>query len=100
MKPVCISLVFAPTTVYASGGEVLGLVWLEVGLLLAVITCLLLSRLQLSRKVLLFVVYVVSAVGAAALSLVLPLAQNLYAVGAVCLLPPVLVLALVWKSIR
>jgi hypothetical protein len=80
----------APQSVLASGGDMLSLVWLEVGLLGLVIGSLLVLRLSPLRSFGVFVAYLLAASIALYISRDLPYSDNLVVVNSLCMGLPTL----------
>lgn len=51
-----------PSITYASGGDILSLVWIEFGLFFAILIFLFISKLDLKYRATVFVVYVISVI--------------------------------------
>ena len=104
MKPYILSLITSttllPNLAHASSSDALSLFWLESALLIAAITFMFSSKLAMTRRLTVLLVYLVSTVAAFWLTSDLPYANNLILVNASCVLAPLVssVVAWIWCS--
>ena len=89
-----ILLYLAPGIAYASGNDVLSLMWLEILLFIAVIISLVMVKLPIAQRFLVFALYAVSAVAILIATKDMPYSKNIYLINSACTLIP----AIIWAS--
>jgi hypothetical protein len=96
MKSKLVLLTLFPTFAHASGGDILSLIWLELGLLITVMVLIFATKLSLKSKLIVFFAYIVSAILAFGLTSGLPYTKNLVLINTVSILVPVIVTVITW----
>lgn len=85
-----------PTVAHASGGDVLNLLWLEVGLFVVTVIFLLTSKLRKIHRFIIFLSYFISALITLGLTANLPYSDNQVFINSLNLLLPIIACTLVW----
>jgi len=90
-------LFLLPTLAHASGGDILGLFWLEVVLFVGVLAVLLTTRAAVKCKLSIFVAYILSVIASLWFTEGLPYLKNLVLVNSICFFVPLATTVVAWR---
>lgn len=86
-----------PSVAYASGGDILILMWMELGLFIAILIFTFVSKLALRYRAIVFSIYVISVIVATLSTSSLPYLDNIVLIGSISILLPVAACLLAWR---
>jgi len=85
-----------PISAHASGGDILSLIWLEVGLFVCVAILMFISSFEFKHKLIIFTVYIGSAIAALGITSSMPYSENLIFINIISVIIPILASAITW----
>jgi hypothetical protein len=86
-----------PSVAYASGGDILSLIWIELGLFIAILIFAFVSKLALKYRAIVFFTYVISVIVAMWLTSSLPYSDNLILINGTSIIFPIAACAFAWR---
>jgi hypothetical protein len=86
-----------PSVAYASGGDILSLMWIELGLFIAILIFTFLSKLAIKYRAIVFFIYVISVIVAMWSTSSLPYSDNIVFINSTSILLPIGACLLGWR---
>ena len=86
-----------PSVAYASGGDILSLMWIELGLFIAILVFTFVSKLALKYRATVFFIYVISVIIAMWSTSSLPYSDNIVLINSTSILLPIAACVLAWR---
>lgn len=86
-----------PSIVYASGGDILSLMWIELGLFIAILVFISVSRLPLKYRATVFFTYVITVIISTWLTSTVPYLDNIFLINSTSILIPITGCLLAWR---